>query len=143
MYSVISCPGCNRLKIADLDTLTSECPYCGKTCEHRHTKRLYDNEDQAACRDAIAHLYGFTPEKKNTKERIEKADPHSTLVYKYEQCRGIDEKMDVLSKGLTEIHGTFTFEDLEKIDPKNAKKLLEAMCEECLVAEVKPGRYRA
>lgn len=143
MYSVAPCPGCNRLRIVDNNMLTSDCPYCGKNSEHRTLKKLYSDEDQTACRDAMSKLYGFVPDKKDNKERIEKADPHSTLVYRYERCKSIDEKIDVLSKGLTELYGTFTLQDLEGIDPKNAKKLLETMCDGCYVAEVRPGRYKA
>ncbi|MBQ4411891.1 MAG: hypothetical protein II848_03645, partial [Candidatus Methanomethylophilus sp.] len=39
----------------------------------------------------------------------------------------VDEKMRVLAEGLTAVYGEFTFEDLEKIEPKHAEKYLKAM----------------
>lgn len=142
MYAVIACPSCNRLRVADCDTLTSDCPYCGKTAEHRHLNKLYEDRDQSSCRDAMAHLYGFVPEKKD-KTKIEQADPHSTLAYRYEHASAVEEKIGILAEGLTDLYGTFTLENIEEIDPKNAKRLLAAMCEKCLVAEIRPGRYKA
>jgi hypothetical protein len=51
--------------------------------------------------------------------------------------------MEVLSKGLTEVYGEFTFEDLEKIEPKHAEKMLKAMLVNGYVHETKYGRYTA
>lgn len=70
-------------------------------------------------------------------------DPYSTLEYRYERTRSIEEKMEVLSKGLTEVYGEFTFEDLEKIEPKHAEKILKAMLVNGYVHETKYGRYTA
>ena len=44
---------------------------------------------------------------------------------------------------MTSIKGTFTLEDVREVDGRNAEKLLEAMLDRCIVAEVRPGVYRA
>jgi len=142
MYAVISCIGCKKLRIIDKSSLTSECPFCGVGCEHRYIKTIFEDKDQTAVRDALAHYSGFTPEKED-KTSIELADPHSTLVYRYEHCSDMTLKMEILCKGLTDIFGIFTIDDVESVDPKNATRLIGAMQEMCLIAEIRPGKYRA
>ena len=41
------------------------------------------------------------------------------------------------------LHGEFTFEDLERIEPKHAEKMLKAMLVNGYVHETKYGRYTA
>lgn len=142
MFAVIACAGCKKLRIADMDSMTSVCPFCGKSCEHANVNKIYEDRDQTAVRDALAHYSGFVPEKDVRKEKIRHADPHSTMVYRYEHGGTLDEKLAILSSGLTEIHGTFTLEHVKEVDPKNAEKLLAAMHEGGFVAEIRPGVYR-
>ena len=140
MYAAVACKHCKNYRIVDRSSLSSKCPFCGKECDHSSLQILFEDRDQAVVRDAIATMSGFVPE---VKTRTFDADPFSTLVHRYEKCSEMDEKMRILSKGLTEILGTFTFEDIEAVDPKNAKQLLRAMLELCLVHEVRYGVYKA
>ncbi len=142
MYGVVICNTCQKYRIADLSCLTSECPFCGATSEHRHMHILFEDKDQNVVREALGQLSGFTPEKKD-KRRITDADPLSTLIYKYEHCSDTYEKLNVLVSGLSEIYGTFTIKEIEQIDPKNANKMLNTMLELCLISEFKLGQYRA
>lgn len=142
MYAVISCTGCKRLRIIDCGTIKSECPFCGTSCEHRYAVKLFEDNNQSAVRDALAHYSGYVPEKKDNREKIESLDPHSTLVYKYEHAGSGDEKLEILSKGLTELYGTFTLDHVKEVDPRNAEKVLAAMHAAGLVAEVRHGIYR-
>jgi len=110
--------------------------------EHNGPEIIFEDEDQNVVRDALTQLNSFDiPEKK--KKHGTDHDPLSTLIYRYENCTGMQDKMELISKGLTDIYGTFTLEDIEKIDEKNAGKMLEAMLELCYVHEVRYGRYCA
>lgn len=142
-YAVTPC-GCGRLRVIDLHTETSSCPYCGRTVNHSVVKKLYADDDQRAVRDVLAQLTGFeTPEEdREARKRIEEADPFSSLVYKYECCSDIELRMEILAKGLTELYGTFTLEDVKKVDEKDGEKVLKAMVAQCMVYEPKPGRYK-
>jgi hypothetical protein len=140
MYAAVACRHCKKYRIIDRSSLSSKCPFCGENCEHSSLQILFEDRDQAVVRNAIASMTGFVPEPKT---RTSDADPFSTLVHRYEKCSEIDEKMRVLSEGLTAILGTFTLEDVESVDPKNAKQLLRAMLELCLIHEVKYGVYKA
>lgn len=142
MFAVTACTGCGKLRIIDLSVMTSECPFCGTSCEHSKARKLYEDSDQTAVRDALAHYSGYIPEKKDNKEKIRNADPHSTMVYRYEHGGTLDEKLAILSEGLTAIFGTFTLDHVREVDPKNAEKLLAAMHDGGFAAEIRPGVYK-
>ncbi len=143
-YAVTPC-SCGRLRVIDLSSETSICPFCGKSVKNANVRQLYADNDPHAVRDALAALTGFeAPEEDlEAKRRVKEADPLSTLIHKYEGCSDVEEKMTVLSKGLTDIFGTFTLDDLKRVDRKNAEKILEAMVLQCMVFEPEPGRYKA
>jgi len=125
----------------DRSSGSSKCPYCDTSVEHKGLAVIFESKDQNTVRDALTQLNSFDiPDKK---KRGVDHDPLSTLIFKYESCTDLQKKMDLISKGLTKICGTFTLEDIEKIDERNAEKLLEAMLEQCYIHEVKYGRYSA
>jgi hypothetical protein len=142
MFAVVACGKCKRYRMIDRSSLSSVCPFCNENGEHRYMRVIFQDKSQAEVRGALAELSGFVPEKEN-KQRTLDSDPFSTLVYRYEHCSDITEKLEILAKGLTEIFGTFSEEEISKVDPKNPEKLLSAMLELCIAHEVKYGRYRA
>ena len=124
MFGIILCAGCRRPRIADLSDKTSVCPYCGDAAEHRACVIHYESEDQTECRNALAQFTGFVPDhkkKEETRKNIAEKDPFSTLIYRYEHGSSVQDKMEILAKGLTAIFGTFTLSDVEKVDPKNGE----------------------
>jgi len=140
-YAIISCGKCKFRRMIDRSSASSKCPHCGTQVEHKGLRVIFENKDQSTVREALTRMSpSRLPE---TKKSSVDHDPLSTLIYKYENCTDLQKKMDLVSKGLTEICGTFSLEDIEKIDEKNAEKLLSAMLENCYVHEVKYGRYRA
>ncbi|MCL1978582.1 MAG: hypothetical protein FWG60_00250 [Methanomassiliicoccaceae archaeon] len=140
-YAVISCRKCRRQRVIDRSAASSVCPYCSTAAEHKGLAVKFEHRDQKVVRDALTRLHPVdAPEKK---KREVDSDPLSTLVYRYENCTDPQKRMELISKGLTELCGTFTLEDVERIDEKNAEKLLSAMLELCFVYEVEYGRYRA
>jgi RNA polymerase subunit RPABC4/transcription elongation factor Spt4 len=141
MYAIISCGKCKRRRIIDRSSPSSVCPFCGRTEEHKGLRVIFENRDQNAVREMLMKTQSIEKPKK----KIPGADPDplSTLIYKYENCRDVQSRTELLSKGLTGIYGTFTLEDVERVDEKNAEKLLNTMLELCLVHEVRPGRYCA
>ncbi|MDR2699009.1 MAG: hypothetical protein LBB30_04975 [Candidatus Methanoplasma sp.] len=141
-YAIVSCKKCRRQRIIDRSSASSKCPYCGTGAEHKGLTVVFENRDQNVVREALTRLHSLDlPEKKNTK-RVD-SDPFSTLIHRYENCADPQKKMELVSKGLTDLYGGFTLEDIERIDEKNASKLLSTMLEQCYAHEVKHGRYRA
>lgn len=142
-YAVTPC-SCGSLRVIDLSSETSECPYCGKTIQNESARILYCDSDPKAARDALARLTGFEtpPEDLEVRRRIEEADPISTLEYKYEGCSDPEQKMEMLAHGLTKIYGTFTIDDVRKIEARDPERVLKGMIELCIVFEAEPGRYK-
>lgn len=144
MYGLVLCGVCRRPRIADKSKSESTCPYCGATEKTKNLVLYFESPDQDAVREALSQATGFVPpDGARRKRRIEEADPYSTMVYRYEHCSDLDEKMEILAEGLTEMKGEFTLEDVESVAGKRAEKMLAAMLDRCMVTEVRPGVYRA
>lgn len=140
-YAIVSCRNCKNNRIIDRSSTSSKCPYCSTSAEHKELRILFEDKSQSVVREALSQLSGFEPPPKKEKPAVDH-DPLSTLIYRYEKCSDLPERMNILSKGLTEIYGTFTLEDMERVDPKNAEKMLGTMLDLCIIYEVKYGRYR-
>ena len=140
-YAIISCGKCKRQRIIDRSAVSSKCPYCSTVTEHKGLAVIFEHKDQSAVREALTRMNPFeVPEKK---KRTADPDPLSTLIHNYETTTDIQKRMEILSKGLTKIYDTFSLSDVEKVDEKNAEKILKAMLEHGYVHEVRHGRYRA
>ncbi|MDR0888086.1 MAG: hypothetical protein LBM39_02740 [Candidatus Methanoplasma sp.] len=141
MFAIVACGNCKRYRVIDRSSQSSKCPFCNDNGEHKYMRIVFQDESQTAVREALGELSGYVPEKE--KQRTLDSDPFSTLVYRYEHCSDITEKLEILAKGLTAIYGTFTEDEISQVDPKNPEKLLRAMLELCIAHEVKYGRYSA
>ncbi len=144
MYGLVQCGVCRRPRIVDLSKAESACPYCACVQENSSVKCVFRSEDQDAVREALSQATGFVPpDAAKKKEKIAEMDPYSTMVYRYEHCSDLDEKMEILAEGLTAIKGTFTIEDVREIAGDRAEKMVSAMLDRCIISEVRIGRYRA
>lgn len=141
MYAAVVCSVCKNNRIANLSSLSSKCPYCNTVADHKNIKIIFKDQDQSVVRDALAHLHeSEMPVGKNRPDTD--PDPLSTLVHRYERTTNLEDRMEILSEGLTRIFDTFTLEDIEKIDPENAEKMLSVMLDRCMIYEIGYGRYR-
>ena len=147
-FGLFICSTCGRARVVDKETKSSSCPYCGNTEKTEKMVFIFECNDQDTAREALGQAAGFeAPDPKTEKakkRKIEKADPYSTMIYKYEHASDLDEKMEILAKGLTKSKGTFTLEDVQEIvGEKNAEKYIAAMMDRCYIAEVRPGKYKS
>lgn len=148
-YGLVQCGLCRRPRVADLSNASSTCPYCGYEEMTSGMRVHFESDSQSAVRRAMAQATGAEGELPNghelylRKRRIERADPESTLAYRYEHASDLDERMSVLAEGLTEIKGEFTLEDVEEYESKRAERMLSAMLDRGYVHETRPGFYRA
>ncbi|MCL2147758.1 MAG: hypothetical protein FWH47_00220 [Methanomassiliicoccaceae archaeon] len=140
-YAIVACGRCGRHRMIDRSSPTSACPFCSRTEANKGLRAIFEDADQNAVREALRSMHPVeAPEKRR---QGADPDPLSTLMYRYESCVDLQERMALLARGLTDIYGTFTLEDVERIDERNAEKLLRAMLETCLVHEVRHGLYSA
>ena len=143
MYGLSECALCHRPRIIDADAESSACPYCGYTQKHKEIKTVYMSEDQNAVREALGMAKGYIPpDSAAKKRRIAEADPYSTMIYNFEHCSNLSEKMEILAEGLTACKGTFTMEDVREIVGKDAERYVSAMLDRCLISEVRIGVYK-
>lgn len=148
-YGLTLCGACRRPRIVDRTVSTSTCPYCG--CSERVGKLnfFFTSDNQKDVREALSRATGADdcmpdPEEERSKrKRIEDADPFSTMVYRYEHASDMDERMEILSAGLTAIKGEFTLDDVREAAGAKAEKILSAMLDRGYVFESKPGFYRS
>ena len=144
MYALTRCGVCRRPRIADLSSKESACPYCGCVQKTQDLPRYFQSSDQNAVREALSQATGFVPpDEVRKRERVAAADPYSTMVYRYEHCSDLDEKMQILAEGLTAIQGTFTLDDVREIADERAAKMVAAMLDRGIISEVRIGVYRA
>lgn len=144
MYGLALCGVCRRPRVADKSFATSTCPYCNASEKTKDLIFYFESPDQDVVREALSQASGFVPpDTVRKRRRIEEADPYSTMVYRYEHTSDLDEKLEILAKGLTEINGSFTLEDIREIVGNRAEKYVSAMLDRCIAAEVRVGIYKA
>lgn len=146
-YGLVRCALCKRPRIVDLSTKESSCPGCQFVEVVSKMTVDYESRNQANVRTALVQATsadGAIPTRRELsakKRKLERTDLHSTMVYQYEHASSPDEKMTILSDGLSKIKGEFTLEDVLEVDPKRGEKYLKAMLEQGYVYEVSPGRF--
>lgn len=143
-YILTRCGACRRPRVADLSKTESSCPYCGCVQRTSDLPCYFESADQRSVREALSQATGFVPpDAVQKRRRIADADPYSTMVYRYEHCSDLDERMEILAEGLTAIKGTFTLDDVREIAGDRAEKMVSAMLDRCMISEVRIGVYRA
>lgn len=144
MYGLTLCGVCRRPRIVDRSKSESTCPYCNCVQKTKDLSFYFESPDQDVVREALSQATGFVPpDMVKKKQRIAEADPYSTMVYRYEHCSDLEEKMEILAEGLTAIKGTFTLDDVREIAGDRAEKMVSAMLDRCIISEVRIGVYRA
>lgn len=144
MYGITLCRICRRPYILDESKSTSSCPYCNKKCRTKDMIFYFESVDQNIVRSRLQKATGpYDIDPKNKKKSISKDDFYSTMIFRFEHCSDLYEKMCILANGLTYVQGTFTFEDIKKIVGKNAEKMLFAMLNQCIIFEVSDGIYKS
>jgi len=125
----------------DRSAASSKCPYCGTAAEHKGLAIIFEDKDQNKVRSVLT---GMNPIDIPDKRKYgEDPDPLSTLIHRYETTKDVQKKMIILSRGLSDIYDIFTLADVERVDEKNAERVLKAMLEHGYVHEVSHGKYRA
>lgn len=148
-YGLTICGACRRPRIADRGDATSTCPYCGCTERIGKLQFYYTSDDLRDVRRALAEatdaedVSKLKKEQETKRRKVEDDDPHSTMVYRYEHASDIEDKMGILSEGLTRILGEFTLDDVREVAGPRAEKMLSAMLDRGFVYETRPGFYRA
>ncbi|NLN71317.1 MAG: hypothetical protein GX137_00785 [Thermoplasmatales archaeon] len=139
MYALITCRECRMNRIIDLSSEASACPYCGAGIKNDTAAVKFQSTSQEEVRRALMSLSDTMPKKKSKKD----CDPLSTLAYKFDHCSDPEVKLTMLAEELTEILGSFSADDVEEIAPGRSREIISILSAECVITEIRPGRYRA
>lgn len=148
-YGLGLCGACRKPRIVDRSFETTTCPYCGCTERTGKLQFFFTSDSQSEVREALSKATGaeeidlLVTDRADQRRRIGSADPHSSLVYRYEHASDIEEKMEILSEGLTGLKGEFTLEDVKEVAGTKAERMLAAMLDRGLCYETRNGFYRA
>ncbi len=148
-FGLALCGACGRPRVLNRSNTSSTCPYCGCSERTSRIRIVFESEDPAEVRSALAgatsrdEIEALEQDRAERRRRAEDDDPYSTLVFRYEHSSDMDERMDVMAEGLTRLKGDFTLDDMMEMDPRRAERMLPAMLSRGYIHEVRPGHYRA
>ncbi|MFA7341929.1 MAG: hypothetical protein WCY65_02005 [Candidatus Methanomethylophilaceae archaeon] len=137
MFAVVVCPGCRKPRGIKLSSQKSACPRCGRVIEVRKALIHFQSPDVREIKAFINALSDFSPPVKEEESR----DPWVALQDKIKAERDPEERLCVIASGLSEILGTFTVIDVERVVPGKGEAYLRLMVENALVLEASPDRY--
>jgi hypothetical protein len=153
MYGVVLCSRCRKAMAVDLRNETASCQ-CGKVLKLKVTKKFFESADQREVASAVgrmnAELEGGTDEWETTIEESigpETDDPYSKMISAASSISDSQERTELVARGLTDILGSFTRNDLQKalrmVGIKEVDECVDIMLRESIIYEPEPGVYRA
>jgi hypothetical protein len=147
-YGIIVCPKCGMAKGVQTTKKTTTCQ-CGREIKLRRMKLRFQTDSpmelakSVAAANAAIRGGGQIPSEK----RSRKKEPYSVIAERSEQARDPVDKMVAIAKGLTDLKGEFTEEDLGKVLQSIGKGSAEAMVSKLqrlnLIYETGEGKFRA
>lgn len=136
MFGIVGCPSCHRQRVADLSSNNTRCPFCGTSVRTKELKVRFAHDDANVVRDVFQ---GKSEVPFSMSGQV--SDPMKALAYKVSRCKNVSERMMIIANGLYELKGEFTEEDVEALVPGKGRRYLDAMLDDCIVHEVRHGRY--
>lgn len=138
MFAVVVCPGCRKPRGIKLSSQKSTCPRCGRVIEVRKALIHFQSPDVREIKAFINAMSDFSPPVKEEECR----DPWIAMQDRIKSERDPEERLFVIASGLSEILGTFTVEDVERVVPGKGEAYLRLMVDHVIVLETSPGRYQ-
>ena len=153
MYGVVLCSRCRKAMGVDLRNETASCQ-CGNMLKLKEMKKFFESLDQREVASAVARmnaeLEGGTEEWEALAEEFAKPDaddPYSRMVSEASTMADSQERLELVVRGLTDIQGSFTRDDLQKalrmLGVRKVDQCLELMLRESIIYEPETGVYRA
>jgi hypothetical protein len=153
MYGVVLCSRCRKAMAVDLRNETASCQ-CGNVLKLKETKKFYESTDQREVASAVgrmnAELEGGIDEWESMVEGSVGADtddPYSEMISAASSMSDSQERMELVARGLTEILGSFSRNDLQKalrmLGIKDVDDCVDIMLKESIIYEPEPGVFRA
>lgn len=153
MYGVVVCSRCKRAKAVDLRSKMARCQ-CGNQMKLKETKKFFESSDQREVAVAVAKLNaeieGGTEEwEKLSDEKLEVAsdDVYSRIVANASTVAGVQERLEIVARNLTEEFGSFTKKDFSKVlrmlGMRDVEDCVQVLLRENIIYEPEPDVFRA
>lgn len=153
MYAAVVCSRCQRARAVDLRDKTARCQ-CGYQMKLEETRKLFESHDQREVAAAVAKLNaemsGGLEEWQRMALDASKAvsdDTFSKIVSEASSVSEVQERLEVVARGLTNSLGSFTMKEFEKImrmlNLRDAEECVQALLRENIIYEPEPGVFRA
>ncbi len=125
-YAVVVCSRCRRPKTALLTNKTTECHQCGKKLDLKKMKIHYQTGSKEEARWAIGRLNakmngGELPEKEHDEEK----GPHVKASKEAEIADNERERLNIISRVLSEEQGSFTIKDVKRVYELLGRKVVD------------------
>ncbi len=153
MYGAVVCSRCERARAVDLRDKTARCQ-CGYQMKLKETRKLFESDDQREVAAAVAKLNaemagGFEEweELAIDASRMVTDDLFSNIASKAASANEVQERLEVVARGLTENLGSFTIREFGKVlrmlNLRDAEECVQALLRENIIYEPEPGVFRA
>lgn len=153
MYGAVLCSRCRKAMAVDLRNETASCQ-CGNVLKLKEIKKFFESADQRETASAVgrmnAELEGGTEEWESMVEGSvgsDSEDPYSKMISAASSMSDSQERMELVARGLTDILGSFSRNDLQKalrmLGMKEVDECVDIMLRESIIYEPEPGVYRA
>ncbi len=153
MYGVVVCSRCRKARAVDLRDKTARCQ-CGYQMKLKETKKFFESSDQREVAAAVARLNaemkGGTEEWEELAGETSKdevSDIYSRIVAEASEATEVQERLEIVARGLTQIFGSFTKEEMEKVlrmlGIRDARDCVQMLLRENVIYEPEPGVFCA
>lgn len=153
MYGVVVCSRCRKARAVDLRSKTARCQ-CGNQIKLKEAKKFFESSDQREVASAVgrlnAEIGGGTKEweKLVGDASIEEiSDVYSRIVSDASDVSEVQERMEIVARGLTNALGSFTKKEMEKVlrmlGMRDVEDCVQALLRENIIYEPEPGVFCA
>lgn len=150
MFGAVICSRCGRAKAVDLRHKASRCQ-CGCLLKLNEMRKFFKSASQREVAKAVADLnariQGGYEDLSPKRPRKDPHDPYSRIASEVSSLTGVNERLEVVARRLTDLLGFFTAQEFEKVARmlgiKDAEPRLRLLMRENIIYEPRPGVYSA
>ncbi|MCK4443269.1 MAG: DUF1922 domain-containing protein [Thermoplasmata archaeon] len=153
MYGVVVCSRCRKARAVDLRSKTARCQ-CGYQMKLKETKKFFESSDQREVAAAVARLNAEMEGGIEEWEELvgetsgdEVSDIYSKIVADASDASEVQERLEIVARGLTDTFGSFTKKELEKVlrmlGMRDAEDCVQVLLRENIIYEPEPGVFCA
>ena len=153
MYGVVVCSRCRKARAVDLRSKTARCQ-CGNQINLKEARKFFESSDQREVASAVGRLNaeiggGIEEWEKlaGDASKEEVSDVYSRIVSDASDATEVQERMEIVARGLTNAFGSFTKNEMEKVlrmlGMRDVEDCVQTLLRENIIYEPEPGVFCA